>query len=112
MEDYVDNLIIASKFNPQDVLLELFKYLRGSGNLVIFHPHLEAIVECHEMLHASNEAINIEIRETWFRDYQVLPLRTHPTMRMHGSSGYLLSAVKVVYTERNIKAPKNKKVKC
>lgn len=51
------------------------------------------------MLHDSNEAICIELRETWFRDYQVLPMRTHPTMKMHGASGYLLSAIKVIPTK-------------
>lgn len=51
------------------------------------------------MLHASGEAISIEIRESWFRDYQVLPMRTHPEMKMHGSSGYILSAIKVIYSE-------------
>ena len=52
------------------------------------------------MLHESGEAISLELREVWFRDYQVLPLRTHPQMKMHGTGGYLLSATKVIYSER------------
>lgn len=41
MESPVDCLIIASKFDPVDILYELFKYVRGSGHIVIFHPYLE-----------------------------------------------------------------------
>lgn len=32
--------------------------------------------------------------ENWYREYQVLTNRTHPTMQMHGASGYILSAIK------------------
>ena len=33
------------------------------------------------------------------RQYQVLPKRTHPTMQMHGASGFLLSATKLAIRE-------------
>ena len=60
------------------------------------------------MLKDSGEAVCIELRETWFRDYQVLPMRTHPMMKMHGASGYLLSAVKVLYSNL-VRPPKPNK---
>ena len=41
MEAPVDNLVICSKINPSDTLVELFKYLSPSGNLVIYHPHIQ-----------------------------------------------------------------------
>jgi len=41
-------------------------------------------------------AINVRIEELWTREHQVLPMRTHPQMSMHGASGYVLSAVKAV----------------
>lgn len=37
----------------------------------------------------------LELGETWMREYQVLPQRTHPTMRMNAASGYILSGIKV-----------------
>ena len=39
--------------------------------------------------------LNVRIEELWCREYQVLTMRTHPQMSMHGASGYVLSAVKV-----------------
>jgi hypothetical protein len=30
------------------------------------------------------------------REHQVLPLRTHPHMSMHGASGFILSAMRVI----------------
>lgn len=44
IENPVDSLIIASKFEPGEVLFELFKYVRGSGHVVIFHPYLEVFI--------------------------------------------------------------------
>uniref|UniRef100_A0A7S4MKZ3 tRNA (adenine(58)-N(1))-methyltransferase non-catalytic subunit TRM6 n=1 Tax=Vannella robusta TaxID=1487602 RepID=A0A7S4MKZ3_9EUKA len=104
----VDSLVIVTKYETPEVLLELFKYVRGSGHIVIFHQHLEPLIQCHEMLKDSGEAVCIELRETWFRDYQVLPMRTHPMMKMHGASGYLLSAVKVLYSNL-VRPPKPNK---
>mgnify|MGYP005994522501 CR=1 FL=1 len=37
----VDSLVIVTKYETPEVLLELFKYVRGSGHIVIFHQHLE-----------------------------------------------------------------------
>jgi tRNA (adenine58-N1)-methyltransferase non-catalytic subunit len=35
-------------------------------------------------------------QESWWRQLQVLPARTHPTMSTSGTGGYLLSGTKVV----------------
>lgn len=48
----------------------------------------------------------MDLQETWMREYQVLPSRTHPMMRMHGASGYILFGTKV----NNDKGVKRQKV--
>ncbi len=35
------------------------------------------------------------LSETWMRQYQVLPKRTHPLMSMSGSGGFILVGYKV-----------------
>ena len=35
-------------------------------------------------------ALNLRLSETWMREYQVLPNRTHPEINMSGGGGYLL----------------------
>lgn len=44
-------------------------------------------------LRQSNRALNLHLREGWFREYQVLDSRTHPLMTMHGASGYVLTGI-------------------
>lgn len=41
-------------------------------------------------------AVAMELQESWLREYQVLPGRTHPTMQTSGSGGYILSGIKVL----------------
>lgn len=43
--------------------------------------------------------IPIFLQESWWRELQVLPSRTHPTMSTSGTGGYLLSGTKVVAPE-------------
>lgn len=40
-------------------------------------------------------ALRLELFETWTRPYQVLPLRTHPTMSMNANSGFVLAGIKI-----------------
>ena len=53
-------------------------------------------MELQEQLQREKKAVFIRVEELWMREYQVLPLRSHPKMNMDGASGYLLSAVKVL----------------
>ena len=51
-------------------------------------------------------AVNVQLFEPWTREYQVLPMRTHPRMNMLATGGYLLSATYVgddIFVEREKK---------
>jgi len=41
-------------------------------------------------------AINLRLHDNWFREYQVLPRRTHPMMNMTQLGGYILSGIKII----------------
>lgn len=43
----------------------------------------------------SKEAVALQLHESWWREYQVLPGRTHPEMSTSGTGGYILSGIKV-----------------
>ena len=47
-------------------------------------------------MRGQNRAVNATLAETWSREYQVLPGRTHPHMTTSAASGYVLSATTVV----------------
>lgn len=63
----------------------------------------------------------VQIQESWWREIQVLPMRTHPTMTTSGTGGYLLTGIRVIPSERpeslaNVKRqegklPRRKKVR-
>ncbi len=42
----------------------------------------------------SKEAVALQLNESWWREYQVLPGRTHPGMMTSGTGGYVLSGTK------------------
>lgn len=41
----------------------------------------------------------VQLQESWMREIQVLPARTHPMMAMSGSGGYMLSGIRVTNDE-------------
>lgn len=67
---------------------------------------LQPLGELFDVLHRTKQAVNMEVSETWTRQYQVLPSRTHPTMNTNGASGYILSGVKVAQQGNSTTAPK------
>lgn len=40
-------------------------------------------------------AINLRLSDTWTREYQILPGRTHPNMNMSQSGGFILTGIKL-----------------
>ena len=40
--------------------------------------------------------VDLQLNETWTRENQVLPGRTHPEMNMSACSGYLLWGIKIL----------------
>jgi tRNA (adenine58-N1)-methyltransferase non-catalytic subunit len=42
------------------------------------------------------DCVMMRISETWMREYQVLPLRTHPQMKTSATGGYILNGIKVI----------------
>eukprot|EP00794_Sanderia_malayensis_P012116 gene12115-13367_t len=96
LKNKLDSLIIATKFHPQDIMIELIDFLRPSCPFVIYCQYREPLAECYEYLRENSMAVNVVITETWFRNLQILPNRTHPEITMSARSGYLLRGIKVV----------------
>ena len=44
----------------------------------------------------SKAAVALQLQESWLREQQVLPGRTHPHMTMSTTGGYILSGIKVL----------------
>ncbi|NWW38352.1 TRM6 methyltransferase, partial [Panurus biarmicus] len=95
-ERNADGLIVASKFHPTPLLLSLLEFVAPSRPFVVYCQYKEPLLECYTKLRERGGVINLKLSETWLRNYQVLPDRSHPKLTMSGGGGYLLSGITVV----------------
>lgn len=90
-----DSIVLASRYDPTSTLLDLLPYLMPSCPFVVYSEYIEPLVECFRELQKQSLAINIRLMDTWMREYQVLPGRTHPAMNMSQCGGFLLTGIKL-----------------
>ncbi|XP_059098747.1 tRNA (adenine(58)-N(1))-methyltransferase non-catalytic subunit TRM6-like [Tigriopus californicus] len=95
----MDGLILCTKQHPQNLLLHLMKYLAPSRPFAVFCPYKEPLLDTYIAVKDTGRAIMVTLSETWLRNYQVLPNRTHPHVMMSGGGGYLLTGIVVDNTE-------------
>nr|XP_019590459.1 PREDICTED: tRNA (adenine(58)-N(1))-methyltransferase non-catalytic subunit TRM6 isoform X2 [Rhinolophus sinicus] len=94
-ERNADGLIVASRFHPTPLLLTLLDFVAPSRPFVVYCQYKEPLLECYTKLRERGGVINLRVSETWLRNYQVLPDRSHPKLLMSGGGGYLLSGFTV-----------------
>jgi tRNA (adenine-N(1)-)-methyltransferase non-catalytic subunit len=90
-----DSIVLAVRFDPTATLLGVFQYLAPSSPFVVFCEFIEPLSECFRELQKRDLAINLRLSDTWMREYQVLPGRTHPSMHMTQSGGFILTGIKL-----------------
>ena len=91
----MDGLIIASKYLPRSIVLELIEYVLPSRPIIVFCQYKEPLLDCYMALRDRGGVLSLRLTETWLRGYQVLPNRSHPEINMSGTGGYLLTGIKV-----------------
>jgi hypothetical protein len=62
---------------------------------VVYCEFIEPLTRCFVELQRGSIVINLRLSETWAREYQVLPGRTHPNMSMSQSGGFILTGIKL-----------------
>jgi hypothetical protein len=90
-----DSIILAVRYDPTATLLPLLQYLAPSSPFVVYCEFVEPLSECFRELQRQQLAINLRLSDTWMREYQVLPGRTHPSMSMTQSGGFILTGIKL-----------------
>lgn len=91
----MDGLIVATKSYPTPIVCRLLDFVKPSRPIVVFSPYKEPLIDCYSKLRETGRVILVNLSETWLRSYQVLPNRTHPSINMCGSGGFLLTATVV-----------------
>lgn len=94
LEKKVDSLIITSKEHPVSIVTELIALLNSNRNLVVFNLLREPLQDLYFYLKSRTDIVNIRLMNSFMRNYQVLPGRTHPEVNMT-NGGYILTATKV-----------------
>ncbi|GFO32261.1 tRNA (adenine(58)-n(1))-methyltransferase non-catalytic subunit trm6 [Plakobranchus ocellatus] len=92
-EKQFDSLVIACKYNPMPILLKMLEFMRPSSSVVVYCQYLEPLVECYTSVKENHAGLQLKLSETWFREYQILPQRTHPKINMSGTGGFLLTFI-------------------
>ncbi|CAE6447289.1 unnamed protein product [Rhizoctonia solani] len=90
-----DGLVVASQFEPFSLVEKLYPYVAGSGCIAVYSPYIQPLIEAQSRMRPMPKYLAPAVQETWHREYQVLPGRTHPHMNMPGPTGYILTAIKV-----------------
>ncbi|KAI8850652.1 Gcd10p family-domain-containing protein [Chytridium lagenaria] len=93
----LDGLLVASQYNPQEVIELLSPYLEYSRPIVIYSVYKESLIPSFLYLRATSGFINTQMSESWIREYQISSNASgsHPLMQMSGGGGYLLSTLYV-----------------
>ena len=90
-----DSVIIATRYDPTATLMGLLPYLAPSCPFVVYCEFIEPLSECFREIQKQNLAINLRLSDTWMREYQILPGRTHPNMTISQSGGFILTGIKL-----------------
>lgn len=90
-----DSLVVAIKLHPCELVLRMLSFLGDGRPFVVYSQFLQPLVELYDALRKRTASCSLNITESWLRNYQVLPDRTHPEMAMSGTGGYLLTGIKL-----------------
>ena len=90
-----DCVVVAVRYDATETLLSLLPHLAPSCPFVVYCEFIEPLTKCFLELQRNNLAVNLRLSDTWAREYQILPGRTHPNMTMRQSGGFLLTGTKL-----------------
>lgn len=91
-----DSLVVCMRATPVDLLQQLLRAVRPSGSVVVYNSFVQSLVLCVDACGSGAGAplLNSTLYESWAREYQVLPNRTHPKMTNVEPTGHVLAAYK------------------
>jgi len=95
MEHGFEALIVAVQGDVLSVFQSLFPFLLPGHPFCVYSEYIQPLIIVHEIMKRTGSGVGLELTETWTREYQVLPNRTHPLNQMNGASGYVLFGYKI-----------------
>lgn len=87
-----DSLVLSMNATTPELLRMLMRAVRPSGSVAVYNSSMQPLTQlAHELAPESSPLMNVQLCESWAREYQVLPNRTHPIMANVIPTGYVLS---------------------
>lgn len=102
--DGADCLVAACRQDPAQVIPRLLPFLRDGAAFAVYCEYMEPLVQLHSLLADAGMA-RLQLLNTWWREYQILPGRSHPAMNMSADGGYLLTGIKVTADDKVESSP-------
>lgn len=91
LNEKTDSLIIVPKEHPLNIVKELMVFLKPGRNFVVFSTIKEPLMDLFLYLRSRTDVVAIKLSNSFLRNYQILPERTHPHVNMT-TGGFILSA--------------------
>lgn len=91
----VDSVIVLGRYDQNAVVKGVWPLLAPGGIMVVYSQSIQLLADIMDRLKQSELIAHPELCDIWYREYQVLPNRTHPMMNMSSTGGYVLSATKL-----------------
>jgi tRNA (adenine-N(1)-)-methyltransferase non-catalytic subunit len=88
-------IIVHDKHSPKDLFALAYPFLQPSCYVVVHSESLQPLAELERHVRNNKFAVMVNLEELFTREYQVLPLRTHPHMATTSSSGYILTFITI-----------------
>eukprot|EP01065_Artemidia_motanka_P033644 TRINITY_DN40661_c0_g1_i1.p1 TRINITY_DN40661_c0_g1~~TRINITY_DN40661_c0_g1_i1.p1 ORF type:complete len:433 (+),score=139.25 TRINITY_DN40661_c0_g1_i1:50-1348(+) len=102
--DGASSLVVCAQHDPTEVFTALLPLLAAGCSFSFFCKHPEPLLSLSQTLRKEKTALNVLLTESFWREYQVLPDRTHPHVWMNMSSGFILSGQVVENTNERWRA--------
>lgn len=88
-------IVAAPAVSPGAAWHWLSPFLAPSASFAFFSPCMQPLAEFMHSLQHSKEAVALQLHDIWWREYQVLPFRTHPEMNASQPGGFIVTGIKI-----------------
>lgn len=93
---------VPPPINPFDMFVRMTQIVRPSGKIVVFCASKDPLLPLYHYSRTGEgntsetiRLVDVSLVDTWMREYQIEPSRTHPMMNMSASGGFVFSCTVV-----------------